>query len=414
VDDDLAEYLRASLRLQTERMRSSLILNPTENIPFEDDLAVTAGPLHGLYNSDKVRSSSERIATSTQFAGRQALEFDSQMIYAAWARALRASDATLRLLSGLHAHIVLFMSIAKPGQTVLLLPVEAGGHVSGRAILERLGLTVVEMAVNVTDMRVDIERTIELSADVRPDYVFVDRSEGLVFEDFSRLASIPGAVAIFDASQYLTNIIAGDHPNPLDSGFDLIVASVHKNFPGPQKALLATRQNDETWKRTLGGLSTFVSNMHVTSTYAAGLTLARAEWLSEYSRSMLEIAVLLEEDLGALDVPVVRRPMNLPPTHHVWIQEPSREDAFESYERLESAGILTNFRLLPYSLGHGLRLGVAAAVRLGLSKSDVPHLAELIAQVRLQGPVRPLVEQVRLLSESLWAHHRTAIATVSE
>ncbi|MEJ1231388.1 MAG: hypothetical protein WDM88_13250 [Galbitalea sp.] len=186
------------------------------------------------------------------------------------------------MLSGLHAHIVLFMSMATPGQTVLLLPVEAGGHVSGRAILERLGLTVVEMAVNVTDMSVDIERTLEISADVRPDYVLVDRSEGLVFEDFSRLGAIPGAVSIFDASQYLTNIIAGDHPNPLDAGFDLIVASVHKNFPGPQKAILATRQKDETWKRILAGVSTFVSSMHIASTYAAGLTLARTEWLSEY------------------------------------------------------------------------------------------------------------------------------------
>ena len=49
-------------------MRSSLILNPTENIPFEQDLSVTAGLLHGLYNSDKIRSRAEQRATDTQFA----------------------------------------------------------------------------------------------------------------------------------------------------------------------------------------------------------------------------------------------------------------------------------------------------------------------------------------------------------
>ena len=49
------------------------------------------------------------------------------------------------------------------------------------------------------------------------------------------------ATSVFDASQYLVNVIVGDHPNPFDYGFDLVVSSVHKNFPGPQKALLATR-----------------------------------------------------------------------------------------------------------------------------------------------------------------------------
>ncbi len=128
---------------------------------------------------------------------------------------------------------------------------------------------------------------------------------------------------------------------------------------------------------------------------------------------MLDVAVLLEKHLAELDVPVVQRRTDLPPTHHLWIQGSSREDAFESYERLESAGILTNFRLLPYSLGYGLRLGVTAAVRLGLAEPDVPRLAELIAQVRRRGPVRSLVEDVHLLSESLWVRHEVAIANES-
>lgn len=411
MDSHFAAYLRESLSLQSLRLRSSLILNPVENVPFAEDLVVTSGLLHGLYNSDKMRTPAERVTTPIQFAGRQALEQDSRLIYAAWAEALHASDATLRLLSGLHAHIVLFMAMASAGQKVLVLPVEAGGHLAAKAILERLGLTAIEMIVDETNMKVDIERTLELCEDSEPEYVFVDRSEGLVFEDFSRLASIPGAVSIFDASQYLTNIIAGDHPNPLDSGFDLIVSSIHKNFPGPQKALLATREDDETWHRILRGMSTFVSNMHVASTYAAGLTLARVDWMSEYSRTMLSTAVLLEQRLAEHEVPVVRRRHDLPPTHHIWIREDSSADAYASYERLESAGILTNFRVLPYSLGHGLRLGVAAAVRLGLSESDVPRLADLIARARLRGPDDDLVGEVRQFSESLWARHDLAVAS---
>ena len=138
--DSLAAHLRASLAEQERLIKTSLVLNPVENFPFPGALAVTAGPLHGLYNTDKTRTRDEQRETPLQFAGREALAQDSRIIYSAWADALGAADATLRVLSGLHAHATLFMAMAKPAETVLLLPVEAGGHVSGRAIIERLGL----------------------------------------------------------------------------------------------------------------------------------------------------------------------------------------------------------------------------------------------------------------------------------
>lgn len=399
----LAARLQASLVRQEDLLRSSLVLNPVENFPFGDDLAVVAGSLHGLYNSDKHRARDQRLTTPIQFAGRQPIELDVRTIYTAWARELGAADATLRLLSGLHAHIVLFMSMAKPGQTVLLLPVEAGGHLAGKAILQRLGLNVVDMVVDSAAMRVDVPATLDRCADVRPDFVFIDRSEGLVFEDFGPLVESLDATCVFDASQYLTNIIAGDHPNPLRGGFDLIVASLHKNFPGPQKAMIATRDVDDRWREILTGISTYVSNMHAANIYAAGLTLSRSEWLAQYSKTMLDVAVLLEAALADCGVPVVRRPPELTPTHHVWIQEASPEHAFTTYERLEQCLIFANYRSLPYGLGPGLRLGVSAAVRLGMTAEHVPRLAEVMALIRSNGPTAGLKREARTFNRSIWS-----------
>ena len=401
--DSLAAKLRASLHEQEQLLRSSLVLNPVENFPVPADLEVTAGPLHGLYNSDKTRTREQRLETPMQFAGREALERDSRLVYDAWAEALGAADATLRVLSGLHSHTVLFMAMARPGQTVLLLPVRAGGHLSGRAIVERLGLRVIEMPVDETAMSVDMSATLELCVRERPDYVFVDRSEGLVYEDFSPLAEVEGPTKIFDASQYLTNVLCGDHPNPFEWGYDLMVASVHKNFPGPQKALLATGRRDDRWQSLLKGVSTFVSNMHVASTYAAGLTLSRRDWLQDYSRRMLTVALELEDALHERGVPVVRRRRDLPATHHVWIRECDRGRAFATYENLERCLIMTNFRTLPYSLGPGIRIGVNSAVRLGAKESDVPHLADLIASIRAEGPTPSLREEARAFSQTIWS-----------
>ncbi len=398
---ELGPLLRASLAQQEDLARYSLVLNPVENFPFPGDLAVVAGTLHGLYNSDKLRSKEAQLATDMQFAGREQIARDSRLAYSAWATALGAADATLRLLSGLQAHSVLFMSIARPGQRVLQLPVEAGGHVVGSQILERLGLEVLQMIPDDRRMCIDMERTLLLCEANPPDFVFVDRSEGLVVEDFSPLANL-AAVSIFDASQYLSNIITGDHPNPFNAGFDLIVSSVHKNFPGPQKALLATRAVDPTWHQLLSGVSTYVSNMHVASTYAATLTLGRSEWLTMYSKRMLSCALLLEQNLIENGVPAVSRSASAIPTHHVWIQEGSRQRAFDTFEALERCGILTNYRKLPYSLGFGIRLGLSAAVRIGLQESDVPRLAELIAAIRAAGPTTALQRAARAFSEANW------------
>jgi glycine hydroxymethyltransferase len=399
--EELALELRGSLARQDAILRASLVLNPVENFPVPEDLAVVAGPSHGLYTSDKRRTRAERSATDHQFAGRRAMERDHRRAYAAWAGALGAADATLRLLSGLHAHIVLFMAMSRAGQRVLLLPVEAGGHLSGRKILERLGLEVVEMVPDTDHMAVDIERTLERCAVQPPDFVFFDRSEGLVVEDVSALTGL-GATSVYDASQYLTNIIAADHPLPFAQGFDLLVSSVHKNFPGPQKALLATRVIDERWVEILRGVSTYVSNFHATSTYAATLSLGRTGWLTAYSKRMLTCAVRLEEELAENGVPVVRRANDLPPTHHVWIREASRDRAFETFEALERCRILTNFRKLPYSLGHGLRLGLSAAARTGLEEGDVPALAAMIADIRRDGSTSALRHAAREFNMALW------------
>ena len=395
-------YLRTSIARQERLLRSSLVLNPVENIPFAADLEVASSALTGLYNSDKLRTRSQRRDTTIQFAGRRRLERDSRLIYRQWAVALEAHDATFRLLSGLHAHIAIFMAIAQPGQRVLLLPTRAGGHMSGAAILERLGLETVEMVVDDAGQCVNAEATMGRAQQARPQFVFVDRSEGLVVEDFGYLSDLQDTTRIFDASQYISNIIAGDHPNPFRSGFELLLATVHKNFPGPQKALAATSRPSGTWDRLLGGLSTFVSNMHSTSTYAAGLALSRRDWLTDYSKRMLALAVTLEAELAAKGVPMVRRPAGLIPTHHLWIMENSRTKAFETFEALERCRILTNFRQLPYGLGFGVRLGMNAAARLGLEESDLPELAELIAAIRQRGASPVLRHRAREYNESLW------------
>ena len=110
--------------------------------------------------------------------------------------------------------------------------------------------------------------------------------------------------------------------------------------------------------------------------------LNHMEELNSLSRNMLQNAVLLENELIKAGVPMVSRHSTLlePPTHHCWIKPESREKTFDMYLTLERIGLLANYRLLPYDIGYGLRLGLSGATRSGLQASDIPYLADLISR----------------------------------
>ena len=382
--------IEESLETQKEEFKNTLILNPVENIPNPEILKPCSSFLHGLYNTDTIRTSKQKKESKIQFSGRLRITEDINQIYAMWQDVLGGEAMSMRLLSGLHAHIVLFMSITDIGQKVLALPEKAGGHIASCSILKRLGLQVHDIPFDNKEMKVDQKKCIEEIELFKPDIIFVDRSEGLIYEDFTWLGQYKtpfNCYKIFDASQYLTNIICHDYTNPFDMGFDLILSTLHKNIPGPQRALVCAKEANKIWSRLRSGISTYVSNMHVFSMYSAAFLLKDFEHLKLLSKDMLSNAVLLEKELLVRGVPVISRKSSKasPPTHHCWIGPLNKEIAYYLYTTLERIGLLTNYRLLPYDIGYGLRLGLSGATNSGLKAVHIPELARIIATAYKNG-----------------------------
>lgn len=400
-----------SLERQRRILEASVVLTPVDSIPLFYDEQDVAGFLHGLYISDKTRSDAQKKESIIQFPRRERATHDINLIQRKLAQNLGAAAGSLRLLSGLHAHIAIFMSLAAIGDSVLLLPVTAGGHYSTAGILHRLGLRVIDMAVDRQRLCVDAEATLEIVRRERPRFVFVDRSEGLRYEDFRFLGQLEGPVKIFDASQYLPQIMYGHYENPLTWGFDLVVFSVHKSFPGPQKAGIVTRESGDLWQTLLRGLGELVSSAHHESSYRVGLVLADEQKLQHYTSRLLRSAIRLEEQLRNVGVPVFDRTkqgeQGWPSTHHLWITLPSQEQAFEYYRMLARARIHTNYRLLPYSLGWGLRVGTTAAVVAGLSDDETEELAHIIGSVFRNGYSLQARRSVRSIAKRMAAHAMT-------
>lgn len=147
--------------------KTNLILNPAENLPFLF-AQNSNSQIEGLYISDKIRNENQKASASILFSGRANLSLEINRIYQKWADLLHADALSMRLLSGLHTHIITFMGIGNTGDTVLLLPTEAGGHYATKAILERLGYKVLDMAVDYQNYSVDHVETLKIINQYKP------------------------------------------------------------------------------------------------------------------------------------------------------------------------------------------------------------------------------------------------------
>lgn len=361
--------------------KNNLILNPVENLPFLHNQNANS-QLEGLYISDKVKNQRQKEESSVLFSGRESLSKEIGLIYQKWANLLHGDALSMRLLSGLHAHIVTFMGIGDIGDTVLLLPTKAGGHYATATILKRLGYTVIDMAVDYSNYSVNHEETLNIIEKDNPKFIFFDRSEGINYEDFSDLVKNSNSCTIYDASQYLTNILVDLFKSPFDMGFDFILSTLHKNFPGPQKAFICAKdRNNIYWSKILDGMSIYVSNLHAENIFKAGNAINDLSFLQRYAELSIQNSILFEKHLAENRVPVVRKNPNVPATHHIWIPLKNQNEALKLYQKLERYHLLVNYRLLPYNLGYGLRIGTTAATMQGLKPEQTQALAKIFADI---------------------------------
>lgn len=358
-----------------DQFEKSLILNPTENVPYLYNLQKTDF-FSGLYVSERFKDINDKVI----FSGRNDYIAFFEYIKEEWKQELGAFDVDLKTLSGLNAHLILFLCILQPGDKVMVLPEICGGHFATEQILKNIGAITYQMIPDFANLSVDVEKTIEIIENEKINYVFVDRSEGLYYEDFSWIKKCQSCYKIFDASQYISSILCKRFKNPFEMGFDMIITTLHKNYPGPQKGLLAVKnQNDSIWEQYLLHAKTYISNTHPKAIADSLIPLLNKSTLETYCHSCETCTKLLETKLYEEKVPIIKKSPESIPTHHIWVLCQNKKESYNYYLKLESLNLHVNYRLLPYNLGYGLRIGLNASILCGLKEEYIPLLANIMS-----------------------------------
>jgi glycine hydroxymethyltransferase len=291
-----------------------------------------------------------------------------------------ARHAFVPFLSGLHAMQSVLTTVCRAGDRVLVMDPGRGGHYATETICRDLGLEVDYVPFDGDTLLIDTERLARLASARRPHFVYLDLSTSLRQPRPAeiRAAVGPEPVLCLDASHLL-----GLLPGCLDlaelwRSVDLVSASTHKTFPGPQKAVVLTG-SDRMAERVAGRVPFRVSNAHSNSVAALAVTLAELlPSRAAYARAVTGNAGALAEALSDRGFEVVGKSFGHTETHQVWVLPPAGQDALGWGRRLIAAGVRATVVNLPSHQLPGLRLGVQELTRMGMDRTAMVVVADLL------------------------------------
>ncbi|MGC8601264.1 MAG: serine hydroxymethyltransferase [Thermoprotei archaeon] len=322
-----------------------------------------------------------------------------------------SSFSDLRPVSGTIANAAAFRSFASCGDKALVVPVQAGAHVSHTKFgtLGALGIEQIPMPYDPNSLNVDVDKAIKMIYEVSPKLVIMGGSLYLFPHPLKELAphaKAVGATVIYDAAHVYGLITGKAWPNPLDQGADLVTASTHKTFPGPQGGVILSRDEEEFKKASRSIFPWFVSNHHLNRLPALAVTaLEMREYGEDYASAVVRNAKRLAESLAAAGFKVVGEGLGYTRSHQVALDVSSVGGGSSVASKLEQANIIVNKNMLPWDDPSkvkdpsGIRIGVQEMTRFGMGEEEMDSIADLMKRLLLEGKdsssIRSDVEELR-------------------
>jgi glycine hydroxymethyltransferase len=305
-----------------------------------------------------------------------------------------AAFVELRALSGHLAGIGVLMALCRPGDVVLEIGRDGGGHrEAGKfAGSDLVPLDVRHLPIDAGRYNVDPGAAAALIVETRPRAVILGSSNFLfphpVREIRRGLADLPDSYLVYDASHVMGLVAADRFQDPLGEGADLVFGSTHKTLPGPQGGIVFTNRGDLIERVSNVVYPGLVTNHHAFRVPALGLALAEMqEFGPAYADAIIANSQALGAALVAAGIPCVTDG-TVPPdgprysrSHTLLLRVAEFGTADAVAERLEAAGIITTGGLLPNALGgQGIRVGTQEITRHGMTAADMPAVARLVAE----------------------------------
>ena len=306
------------------------------------------------------------------------------------ARALfGAEHANVQPHSGAQANMAVYFALLKPGDKVMGMRLDQGGHLTHGSNVNFSGklFEFVSYGVDREREQIDYDEMARLAREHRPKIIVTGATAYPRVIDFERARAVAdevGALLMADMAHIAGLVAGGVHPTPVGQA-QLITTSTHKTLRGPRGGLVLC---DEAYARKVDrGVFPNAQGgplMHVIAGKAVALAEASTEAFRAYSRQTVENARVLGETLVAAGLRVVSGGTD---NHLLLVDVTPKELTGQAAEdALARAGIIVNKNAIPYdelppATASGIRIGTPALTSRGLESDELRRVGELIARV---------------------------------
>ncbi len=314
--------------------------------------------------------------------------------------------------SGAQANMAVQFAILKPGDTVMGMNLDHGGHLTHGSPANFSGsyFNIVPYGVN-DDGFIDYDKVMEIAMECKPKMIIAGASayaRTIDFKKFREIADACGAVLMVDMAHIAGLVAAGVHPSPIPYA-DVVTTTTHKTLRGPRGGMILCNQevadkynfNKAVFPGIQGG-----PLMHVIAAKAVCFKEALDPAFKEYQQNVVNNAQALCKGLMDRGIKIVSGGTD---NHLMLVDLTNYELTGKAVEKLlDSVHITCNKNTIPNDpkspfVTSGIRLGTPAVTSRGMNAEDMDKIAEAIAMMIKEGEAAS--EKARAIVDELTAKY---------
>ena len=377
-DSEIADAIQAEM----ERQNSHLELIASENWVSKAVMAAMGSPLTNKY--------AEGYPGKRYYGGCQCVDVVEDLARERAKKLFGCDYANVQPHSGAQANLAVFFAMLEPGDKVMGMNLDHGGHLTHGSPVNISGkyFNIVSYGVNDEGV-IDYDKVREIAVKEKPKMIIAGASAYariIDFKKFREIADEVGAYLMVDMAHIAGLVAAGLHPSPIPYA-DVTTTTTHKTLRGPRGGLILCNQeatdkfnfNKAVFPGIQGG-----PLEHVIAGKAVCFKEALKPEFVEYQKQIIKNAQALSKGLMDRGVKIVSGETD----NHLMLIDLRGEEVTgkELEKRLDAAHITCNKNTVPNDprspfVTSGVRLGTPAVTTRGLKEDDMDVIAECIALV---------------------------------
>ncbi len=368
-----------AIRNETQRQAEGLELIASENFVSDAVLEALGSVFTNKY--------AEGYPGRRYYGGCQFVDVVEQLAIDRAKQIFGADHANVQPHSGTQANITAYMSVMKPGDTLMGMELSQGGHLSHGHPLNFSGLyfKVVSYGVDRETERIDFDQVEKIAREHHPKVIMTGASAYsriIDFERFSRIAQEVGAVLMADIAHIAGLVAAGLHPSPIPHA-EIVTTTTHKTLRGPRGGMILCKESQaKNIDKVLFPGNQGGPLVHVIAAKAVSFLEALQPEFKKYQKNIIENAKVLAESLVGEGLRIVTGGTD----NHLFLLDltPVNLTGKEAEKILGEVDITVNKNTIPFDtkspmISSGIRIGTPALTTRNMGINEMKQIGRLIA-----------------------------------